>query len=110
MRRADGQSVRVLFLTAKDAVEDRVAGLTAGGDDYVTEPFSLEEVMAWLRALVRRASVVAAEVGTALVVGDLTLDENGHLPTDSAGELARRGAVPARRRRTSRRRSRPRSR
>ena len=44
----------VLFLTAKDAVEDRVAGLTAGGDDYVTKPFSLEEVVARLRALMRR--------------------------------------------------------
>ena len=44
----------VLFLTAKDAVEDRVAGLTAGGDDYVTKPFSLEEVVARLRGLLRR--------------------------------------------------------
>ena len=47
----------VLFLTAKDAVEDRVAGLTAGGDDYVTKPFSLEEVVARLRALMRRTTV-----------------------------------------------------
>ena len=43
--------VPVLFLTAKDAVEDRIAGLTAGGDDYVTKPFSLEEVVARLRGL-----------------------------------------------------------
>ncbi|MGL5927952.1 MAG: response regulator, partial [Dermatophilaceae bacterium] len=48
--RADNPHVPVLFLTAKDAVEDRVAGLTAGGDDYVTKPFSLEEVVARLRA------------------------------------------------------------
>src|SRR6478672_5454636 len=47
--RADGSDVPVLFLTAKDAVEDRIAGLTAGGDDYVTKPFSLEEVVARLR-------------------------------------------------------------
>ena len=47
--------VPVLFLTAKDAVEDRIAGLTAGGDDYVTKPFSLEEVVARLRGLIRRS-------------------------------------------------------
>ena len=47
--------VCVLFLTARDAVEDRIAGITAGGDDYVTKPFSLEEVLARLRGLLRRA-------------------------------------------------------
>ena len=56
--RGDNPNVPVLFLTAKDAVEDRVAGLTAGGDDYVTKPFSLEEVVARLRALMRRTAVV----------------------------------------------------
>ena len=55
--RADTPDVPVLFLTAKDAVEDRIAGLTAGGDDYVTKPFSLEEVVARLRGLVRRTKV-----------------------------------------------------
>ena len=60
--RAALPDVPVLFLTAKDAVEDRVAGLTAGGDDYVTKPFSLEEVVARLRALMRRAGAqVSAE-------------------------------------------------
>ncbi|MGZ6826947.1 MAG: response regulator, partial [Mycobacteriales bacterium] len=54
--RGDNPTVPVLFLTAKDAVEDRVAGLTAGGDDYVTKPFSLEEVVARLRALMRRTA------------------------------------------------------
>ena len=53
--RADDPDVPVLFLTAKDAVEDRIAGLTAGGDDYVTKPFSLEEVVARLRGLLRRS-------------------------------------------------------
>ncbi|HZZ54863.1 MAG TPA: response regulator transcription factor [Trebonia sp.] len=53
--RAELPDVCVLFLTARDAVEDRVAGLTAGGDDYVTKPFSLEEVLARLRGLLRRA-------------------------------------------------------
>src|SRR6195952_929546 len=53
--RADASDVPVLFLTARDAVEDRIAGLTAGGDDYVTKPFSLEEGVARLRGLMRRA-------------------------------------------------------
>ncbi len=57
--RADGSDVPVLFLTAKDAVEDRIAGLTAGGDDYVTKPFSLEEVVARLRGLIRRGGTAA---------------------------------------------------
>jgi two-component system OmpR family response regulator len=52
---------RCIFLTARDAVEDRIAGLTAGGDDYVTKPFSLEEVVARLRALLRRTVLVATE-------------------------------------------------
>src|SRR6516225_2481686 len=52
--RAELPHVCVLFLTARDAVEDRVAGITAGGDDYVTKPFSLEEVLARLRGLLRR--------------------------------------------------------
>ena len=50
----------VVFLTARDAVEDRIAGLTAGGDDYVTKPFSLEEVVARLRGLMRRAGAQQA--------------------------------------------------
>ncbi len=83
--RADDPTVPVLFLTAKDAVEDRVAGLTAGGDDYVTKPFSLEEVVARLRALMRRAAVSAEVADSLLVVGDLTLDEDSHEVT-RAGE------------------------
>jgi two-component system, OmpR family, response regulator len=77
--RADQNDVPVLFLTAKDAVADRVAGITAGGDDYVTKPFSLEEVVARLRGLIRRTSLVAAErPDSRLVVGDLSLDEDSH--------------------------------
>jgi two-component system OmpR family response regulator len=76
--RADAPEVPVLFLTARDAVEDRVAGLTAGGDDYVTKPFSLEELVARLRGLLRRAGMTAAQKDPALVVGDLTLDEDSH--------------------------------
>jgi two-component system OmpR family response regulator len=74
--RTDKPEVCVLFLTAKDAVEDRVAGLTAGGDDYVTKPFSLEEVLARLRGLLRRASLTRARGEGGLVVGDLTMDED----------------------------------
>jgi two-component system OmpR family response regulator len=62
-------------LTARDAVEDRVAGITAGADDYVTKPFSLEEVLARLRGLVRRAGL-ADSGAPALRVGDLTMDED----------------------------------
>lgn len=77
--RASGDDVPVLFLTAKDAVSDRVAGLTAGGDDYVTKPFSLEEVVARLRGLMRRAGTAqTAEVEPILRVGDLSLNEDSH--------------------------------
>jgi two-component system OmpR family response regulator len=78
LRRLRGElpDVPVLFLTARDAVEDRVAGLTAGGDDYVTKPFSLEELVARLRGLMRRANRTAARTGNQLVVGDLVLDED----------------------------------
>jgi two-component system OmpR family response regulator len=76
--RAFQPTVPVLFLTAKDAVEDRVAGLTAGGDDYVTKPFSLEEVVARLRALIRRSSQFATDSSSTLTVGELTLDEDSH--------------------------------
>jgi two-component system OmpR family response regulator len=74
--RADTPALPVLFLTAKDAVEDRIAGLTAGGDDYVTKPFSLEEVTLRLRALMRRTGVAEASTGATIAVGDLTLDED----------------------------------
>ena len=77
--RQAGDDVPVLFLTAKDAVSDRVAGLTAGGDDYVTKPFSLEEVVARLRALMRRSGTAhAAEDEPILRVGDLSLNEDSH--------------------------------
>src|SRR5215813_7820603 len=74
--RAELPHVCVLFLTARDAVEDRVAGITAGGDDYVTKPFSLEEVLARLRGLLRRANLSRAQTEGSLVVGDLTMDED----------------------------------
>ena len=80
MRRIHGRqaNVPILFLTAKDAVEDRVAGLTAGGDDYVTKPFSLEEVVARLRALLRRSGASAEQQDDLLEVGDLRMNEDSH--------------------------------
>jgi two-component system, OmpR family, response regulator len=74
--RGDAPEVPVLFLTAKDSVEDRVTGLTAGGDDYVTKPFSLEEVVARLRGLMRRAKRSDLRDDSTLMVGDLMMDED----------------------------------
>jgi two-component system OmpR family response regulator len=76
---AERPEVRVLFLTARDAVEDRIGGIAAGGDDYVTKPFSLAEVVVRLRGLLRRAepqSTPAEE--DMLSLGDLVLDERAH--------------------------------
>jgi two-component system, OmpR family, response regulator MprA len=69
--RRDGNALPVLMLTARDAVSDRVAGLDAGADDYVVKPFALEELLARLRALLRRVSPAEADV---LRFADLTLD------------------------------------
>ncbi|HEU5267155.1 MAG TPA: response regulator transcription factor, partial [Jatrophihabitans sp.] len=62
--------------TARDSVEDRIAGITAGGDDYVTKPFSIEEVFARLRGLVRRAGLAELAAGSEIVVGDLRMNED----------------------------------
>jgi len=75
---AQNPELPVLLLTAKDAVEDRIAGLTAGGDDYVTKPFSLEEVVLRLRGLLRRTGIAASPENARIVVGDLVLDEDSH--------------------------------
>ncbi|MEU8627307.1 response regulator transcription factor [Streptomyces sp. NPDC048669] len=83
--RRELSDVPVLFLTARDSVEDRIAGLTAGGDDYVTKPFSLEEVVARLRGLIRRSGTAAVRSESTLAVGDLMLDEDSH-------EVSRGGA------------------
>jgi two-component system OmpR family response regulator len=77
--RSEGLNVGVLFLTAKDGMEDKVAGLTIGGDDYMTKPFSLEELVARLRALLRRIGV--AEINTddeKIRFADLELNEATH--------------------------------
>ena len=74
--RARGYRTAVLFLTAKDATENKVEALRAGGDDYVTKPFSLAEVVARIQAILRRTS--GALPGDVLQFEDLVLDENRH--------------------------------
>lgn len=77
--REERDDMPVLFLTAKDSLDDRISGLTAGGDDYVTKPFSLEEVVARLRGLVRRSTMVSrSQSDPRITVGDLTLDEDSY--------------------------------
>ncbi len=83
--RAQGQSVPILFLTARDATEDKVRGLTVGGDDYVTKPFSIEEIVARVRAILRRTDG-QEETRRVLAFADLELDEDRH-------EVRRAGAV-----------------
>jgi two-component system OmpR family response regulator len=77
--RSEGHNVGVLFLTAKDSVEDKIAGLTIGGDDYVTKPFSLEELVARLRALLRRTGATEVMPDEEKIrFADLELDEATH--------------------------------
>lgn len=75
--RASGVRTPVLFLTAKDDMQDKVAGLTAGGDDYVTKPFSLEEVVARIHAILRRTAGEPEQAGI-LRAADVEIDENAH--------------------------------
>jgi two-component system, OmpR family, response regulator TrcR len=72
--RASDTYTPTLFLTARDSVSDRVTGLTAGGDDYMTKPFSLEELVARLRGLLRRSAYLTPADAETLRVGDLELD------------------------------------
>jgi two-component system OmpR family response regulator len=74
--RQDGGRTPVVFLTARDATEDKIRGLTLGGDDYVTKPFSLEELTARIRAVLRRTN--GEPVSPQLSFADLTLDEETH--------------------------------
>ncbi len=74
---ADGTRTPILFLTARDATEDKVRGLTMGADDYVTKPFSLEELVARVRAVLRRSGEDEASSGR-LVFADLEMDEDTH--------------------------------
>jgi two-component system response regulator MprA len=72
--RAAGNDVPILVLTARDAVGDRVEGLDAGADDYLTKPFALQELLARLRALLRRATVPPGETDELLTFSDLSMD------------------------------------
>jgi two-component system OmpR family response regulator len=86
--RGEGSTAPVLFLTARDATEDKVTGLTVGGDDYVTKPFSLEEIVARIRAVLRRTSSrgSAGEAPSRLTFADIELDDDTH-EVWKAGEL-----------------------
>ena len=91
--RAAGDAMPILFLTARGEVEDRVAGLDAGADDYVVKPFALEELLARLRALVRRAELEAGRDAAAagppapLVAGDLVVDLARHVARRGEREI-----------------------
>src|SRR2546429_6824933 len=85
--RSSGPGVPVIFLSARDGVRERVAGLALGGDDYITKPFSLDEVLERIRAVLRRTGRAAS--ATRLGVGDLELDEDSH-------EVKRDGVLIAR--------------
>ena len=85
--RSDGVHVPILFLTAKDTVEHRVGGLTVGGDDYVTKPFALAEVVARVHAILRRVGSESADEGV-LRYSDIEMDESAH-------EVTRNGHVVA---------------
>ena len=74
--RAEAIDAPVLYLSARDAVQDRIAGLEAGAQDYVTKPFSLAEVVTRVRGMLRRAGAAAENQETRLIVGDLMLDES----------------------------------
>ena len=74
---AEATATPILFLTARDATEDKVRGLTMGADDYVTKPFSLEELVARIRAILRRAGGAEA-VTSLLTFADLEMDEDSH--------------------------------
>jgi two-component system, OmpR family, response regulator len=77
--RAGGTRTPVLFLTARDSDEDKVTGLTIGGDDYVTKPFSLEEVIARIRSILRRTKGAGSESESSILsLGDIMLDEDSY--------------------------------
>jgi two-component system OmpR family response regulator len=77
--RQHGRQMPVLFLTAKDATEDKITGLTLGGDDYVTKPFSLEELIARVRAVLRRLGADKPGYSSSrLAYADIELDDDSH--------------------------------
>ena len=84
--RSSGDRTPVLFLTARDATEDKVRGLTLGGDDYLVKPFSLEELVARITAVLRRAGV--DPTADSLRCGDLEMDDGAHLVTKAGREVS----------------------
>ena len=84
--RSSGRRTPVLFLTARDSTEDKVRGLTIGGDDYLVKPFSLEELVARVHAVLRRTNGVVS--GVALRCADLVLDDTAHRVTRGGAELS----------------------
>ncbi len=76
--RALGLETPIIFLTAREATEDKVTGLTVGGDDYVTKPFSLEELVARIRAILRRTAGAERNGGSDMSFEDLVIDEEAH--------------------------------
>jgi two-component system OmpR family response regulator len=84
--RSSGDRTPVLFLTARDATEDKVRGLTMGGDDYLVKPFSLEELVARITAVLRRAGL--DRTADDLRCGDLAMDDDAHLVTKAGQEVA----------------------
>ncbi len=85
--RRDGEDVPVVFLTARDDPADLRAGFTGGGDDYVTKPFSLEELLLRIEAVLRRSRSDRSEPSR-LTCGDLVLDEDAHRVWRGGGEVA----------------------
>ena len=84
--RSEGNRTPVLFLTARDATEDKVRGLTMGGDDYLVKPFSLDELVARIHAVLRRTG--GAKDEARLRCADLELDDDAHLVTRGGTEVA----------------------
>ena len=76
--REQGRQLPIVFVTARDSVDDKIKGLTVGGDDYVTKPFSLEEVVARIRAVLRRTTERTAQQATRLSFEDIELDDETH--------------------------------
>jgi two-component system OmpR family response regulator len=84
--RSDGVDTPVVFLTARDAQDDRLRGLTIGGDDYLTKPFSIEELVARVQVVLRRMGKVRRSA--TLAAGDIVIDDEAHIVTKAGVEIA----------------------
>lgn len=86
--RADGDRTPVVFLTARDDTEDKVRGLTLGGDDYLQKPFSLDELVARVEAVLRRTGDAAGAAASVQEIADLTMDDDAHRVTRAGEEIS----------------------